>query len=165
MEHFVAQNLFEDRARGRIVVDEASIDFEPAGGGFFSDVKKREQPMVGFPFDAQVVEAVAAGKRIAVEERRSRGAHAQQRCAALAKQDSVMKLVNGVFEVQTPKQGVTCQLGRAENVATSVGLDVCESQKLPDPPIEISPHPLVNWSKQRVERRRHRWPVLCLSKW
>ena len=62
VEHFVAQDLFEDRARRRIVVDDIAIDRETAGRRLLRHVQEREQTMVGFSFDGQVVEPVAAGK-------------------------------------------------------------------------------------------------------
>ena len=65
VEHFVAENLLEDRARRRIVVDDVAIDRETAGGRLLGHVQEREQPMVGLAFDAQIVEAVAAGQRVA----------------------------------------------------------------------------------------------------
>ena len=52
VEHFVAEDLFEDRARRRIVVDDLAIDREAAGGGFFGDVQEGEQAMVGLAVDA-----------------------------------------------------------------------------------------------------------------
>ena len=70
VEHFIAEDLFEDRARRRIVVDDIAIDREAAGGRFFRHMQEREQPMIGLAFDGQIVEAVAAGKRARVEQRR-----------------------------------------------------------------------------------------------
>ena len=74
MEDFVAQDLLEDRARRRVVVDALPIDRKAAGRSFFRDVQEREQPWIGLVFDDEVVEPMSAGQRVAVEKRpRARG--------------------------------------------------------------------------------------------
>ena len=60
VEHFIAEDLFEDRARRRIVVDDIAINREAAGRRFLCHVQEREQAMVGLAFDGQIVEPVAA---------------------------------------------------------------------------------------------------------
>ena len=69
VEDFIMQDLFENGARLRVVVDELPIDREAAGGGFFRHVQEGEQTMVGLVLDRQVVQPVAAGKGSPVEER------------------------------------------------------------------------------------------------
>jgi hypothetical protein len=73
VKHFVAQDLFEDRARRRIVIDDITIDREAAGGGLFCHVQEGEQAMVRLALDAQVIKPVAAGQRARVEEDLARG--------------------------------------------------------------------------------------------
>ncbi len=70
MEHFVAKDLLEDRARRRIVADNVAINRETARGRLLRDMQEGEQAMVGLAFDRQVVETVAAGERAGVEQRR-----------------------------------------------------------------------------------------------
>src|SRR5262245_29991856 len=111
MKDFVAENLFEDRARRRIVVHETAVDLKPSGGRLLGDMEKCEQAMIGLAFDAKIVEPVATRKRVAVEERRRTGrAHAQQRGAPLAKQHAVMELVDRMFEIESAKQRIGREL-------------------------------------------------------
>ena len=70
MKDFVSQDLLEDRPRLRIVVDQLAIDRETAGGRFLRHVEEREQTVVGLAIDPEVVEAVTARQRIAVEQDR-----------------------------------------------------------------------------------------------
>ena len=73
VKHFVTQDLFEYRARLRIVVYERAIDREAAGSGFLRDVEEREQRAIGLAVDAQVIETVAAGQWLPLKRtRRSR---------------------------------------------------------------------------------------------
>ena len=67
MEDFVAKDLLENRAGFRVVADDLAVDREASGGGFLGDVQEREQPVIGLAFDPEVVEAVAARQRVAVE--------------------------------------------------------------------------------------------------
>ncbi len=151
MEHFVAKNFLEDLLRRRIIVHELAVDGKPAGCRLFRDVKECKEPVVGLAFDAQVVEAVAAGKRVAVEDRRgARRTDTQHGRAALAKEVAVAELVNRVLQIQTPQQRVRRQLGRAQDVAAAVRLDFGEGQKLPYASIEIAPDPLVYRLEQCV---------------
>jgi hypothetical protein len=154
VEHFIAEDLFEDRARRRIVVDDLAINRETAGGSFFRNVQKGEQTMVGFSFDGEVVEPVPAGQWTRIEQRSgTRRSQLKESGAALAEQIGVAKLVNGVLEVQSAKERIRRQLGGAEDIAAAVALDLCEGYELADPAIEISPHPPVDRTQYPVERR------------
>ena len=64
MEDFIAQDLFENRARLRIVIHELAVDRETAGGGFLRDVQEGEQTMVGLVLDLEVVQPVPAGSGV-----------------------------------------------------------------------------------------------------
>ena len=70
MEDFIAQDLFEDGARLRVVIHELPVDRKTAGGGFFRHMQEGEQTMVGLVLDRQVVQPMPAGKGSPVEERR-----------------------------------------------------------------------------------------------
>ena len=61
MKYFVAENLFEDRTRVRVIVHELAIDRKPSGRGFLRHVQEGEEAMIRLAVDAKVVEAVAAG--------------------------------------------------------------------------------------------------------
>jgi len=65
-----------------------------------------------------------------------------------------MQFVDRVLEVEPAQQGIGSDFGRAQDVAAAIGFDIPENQELPDTPIVIAPHPLVEWSKQSVQRRR-----------
>ena len=85
VEDLVSQDRFENRPRLRIVVDQLAIDLEPPGRRFLGDVQEREQAVIRLPFDAEIVEAVAAGQRVATEQHPTRvPSAAQQRRAAFA---------------------------------------------------------------------------------
>src|SRR3954466_14223441 len=67
VEDFIAQDRLEDRAGLGIVIDHLSVDLEPAGRRFLSDVEEGEQAVIRLPFDVEIVEAVAPWQRIAAE--------------------------------------------------------------------------------------------------
>jgi hypothetical protein len=100
VKHFVAQDLFEDGARRRIVVDDVSINRKPSGGRLLGDVQKSEERFVGLVFNTQIVDAVIH-RRQPAGRRRRRSPRSQQRGAALAEQVSVMQLIYRVREVKT----------------------------------------------------------------
>ena len=62
MELLVMQNLFEDRARGRIAFDCIAIDGESRRRIFFGDMQKREHRFIALLVDAQIVETMS-GRR------------------------------------------------------------------------------------------------------
>ena len=74
MEDFIAHDVFENRPRRRIVVDDLAIECEAAGGGLFGDMEKGEEAIVGLIPDGQILEAVPAGQRIAGRSPRLRRA-------------------------------------------------------------------------------------------
>ena len=120
VEHFVAQDLFEDRAGGRIVVHDLLVNREAAGGRFLRDMEEREQPIVGLVGDAEIVEAVAARKRRRIEQRSAlQRARAEERGAALAKQNAVMQFVDRVLQIEPPQEWVGRDLRRAKNIAAA----------------------------------------------
>ena len=122
-----------------------AVDREAAGGGFLGDMQEREQPMVGLAVDAQIVEAVAAGQRVAVEQTPwCAPARAQQGRAALAEQIGVAQLVDRVLEIEPAQQRIGRDFGGAEDVASAVGLDVGKRQQLAHAAIEIAPDPPMN---------------------
>ena len=117
--------------------------------------------MIGLAFDAQVVESVAAGKRAAVEQRRSNASARSWRRAAprSTEQIAVAQLVDRVFEVEPPQQRVWGDLGRAQDVAAAVGFHLGEREQLAHAPVEIAPHPPVNRPHHPVQiRGSHRAP-------
>ena len=63
VEDLVAQNLFENRAGCRVVIDAVAIDRESAGGGFLRNVEKGEESWIGLVLDLQVIQPVAARQR------------------------------------------------------------------------------------------------------
>ena len=143
MEHFVAQDLLEDRARLRIVVHQLAIDREAAGGRLFGDVQEREQPMIRLVLDAQIVEAVAARQRVAVEEQASAGAapRAKERGAAFAEQIAVVQLVDRVLEIEPAQQRIGRDLGGAQDVAAAVGFDFARTSAACAPADRDRPRP------------------------
>jgi len=156
MEHFVAQDLLEDRTRRGIVVHELAVDREAACRRFLGDVEEREQPVIGLAFDAEIVKAMAARERVAVEaSRRSCRALPEQRRAALAEQMTVVQLVDRMFQVQPPQERVRCELGSPQDVASAVGFDLSKRQQFAYTAVEIAPDPLVHRSKEPVHRRQH----------
>ena len=88
-------------------------------------MQEREQPVIGFAFDPQIVEAVPARQRVAVEQRRgSSRADPEQRRAALAEQDAVVEFVDRVLQVQAAQQRIGREFRRAQDVAAAVGFDL-----------------------------------------
>src|SRR3954465_11120941 len=83
----------------------------------------------------------------------------EQCLTTLAEQHAGMQFVDRVLEVEPAQQWIGSDFARAQDVATAVGFHVSENQQLPDTPIVITPHPLVQRSKQSIQRRwssRHR---------
>jgi hypothetical protein len=162
VKYFVAQNLFEDGAGLRIVVDELAVDRESAGSGFLGDVQKRQESMIGFAVDAEIVETVTTWQWIPSEYGASRGSPCPpERRAPIAKEITVMELVDSVLEVQPAKQRIGRDLRGTQDVASAVGFDVGEGQKLSHLAIGIGPDPLVDWPHHPIDRRaadhpRHR---------
>ena len=110
MKHFISQDFLEDRSSRRIVPHDFAIDGEAARRRLFGDMQKREQSIIRFAVDTQVVEAVPAGQRRRVEEAaRARRARAQQRGASTTKKIRVVQLVDGMREIQTTQQRIGCQ--------------------------------------------------------
>jgi len=69
VEYLVAQNFFEDRARRRIVSDNVPIDGEAVRRCLFRQMQKREERLVRFVVNVQVINAVTvrrnpAGRRV-----------------------------------------------------------------------------------------------------
>ena len=109
--------------------------------------------MIGFAVDAQIVQAVAAGQRVAGQQGRApRAARAQERGPARAKQIAVAQLVDRVLEVQAPQQRIGRHLRGADDVAAAVGLDLREREQLAQAPVGIGPHPSVNGPHDPIER-------------
>src|SRR5262245_64116903 len=63
------------------------------------------------------------------------------------------QLVDGVDEVEPAQQRIRCDLCRAEDVATAVGLGLPESDELVDAPLGITPDPAVNWGEHPIKPR------------
>jgi hypothetical protein len=72
--------------------------------------------------------------------------------AAPTKEIAVMQLVDGVLEVETTQQRVRRQLGRPQNVTSTIGFDFPECEQLAHAPVEIAPHPSVNRAEDPIER-------------
>jgi len=154
VEDFIAQDPLEDRERLRIVVHQLAIDLEPAGGRFLGDVQEGEQAVVGLPLDAEIVEAVTTGQRIAVEQAGAvRSALAQQCRTAAAKEIAVVQFVDRVFEVEAAQQRIRRDLRGAHNVAAAVGFDVREGEQFSQAAIAVAPDPAVHGTHQAVDAR------------
>jgi hypothetical protein len=154
VEDFVSEDLLENRAGVGIVVDEFPIDREPSGGGLFRDVQERQQPMIGLAVDGEIVEAVSAGQRGAVEEAPwFRPARTQQRGAALAEHHAVAQFVDRVLEIQTAQERIGREFGGADDVASAVGFDISEHQQLANATVHVAPHPLMDGAHQLINRR------------
>jgi len=102
-----------------------------------------------------IVESIAArqgisGKESALAQRPL----PEQRFTTVAEQHAVMQFVDRVLEVEPAQQWIGGDFRRTQDVATAVGFDVPEDQQLPDTPIVIAPHPLVQRSEQPVQRPR-----------
>src|SRR5438876_1185857 len=63
------------------------------------------------------------------------------------------KLVDRVFEVQPAQERVRRDFGRAQDVASAVGLYLGEHEQLANAPIEIGPHPPVHGPHHFIEIR------------
>ena len=154
MEHFITQDLFEDRTRRRVVVHDLPIDRESAGSGFLRHVEKREQPAIGLAVDAQVFESVTAGQRASIEQARAAsGARPQQRCAALSEQIAMAQFVDGVLQVQPSQQRIGRGFGGPQNIASAIGLDLGEGQELAHAAIEVAPDPAMHRPEHPIYRR------------
>ena len=152
VKHFIAQDFFEHRARGGIVVHDVAIDREPARRGFLGHVQEREQTMVGLSIDAQVVESVTAGKRVRVEPRRdTRRSRVKEGGAALAEQIGVVQFVDRVREIEPAQQGIGSDFSSSEDVAATVALDFSEGDQFPYTPIEIAPDPPMDRPQNPVD--------------
>ena len=152
MKHFVAQDLFEDRARRGIVIDDITIDREAARGGLFCHVQEGEQAMIRLAFDAQVVEPVATGQGARIETDLARRSRPQKVGAALTEQITVMQLVDCVSEIEAAQEGVRRNLRGAQDVASAIRLNFGEGQQLADAPVEVPPYPFVYRAQDSIER-------------
>ena len=102
----------------------------------------------------QIVEAVAAGQRARVEQRRrTRRARAEERGAALTEQIAVVQLVDRVLEIEPAQERIRRDLGGAQDVASAVAFDLGEGEQLAHAPVEIAPDPSVNRPQHPVEPR------------
>jgi hypothetical protein len=154
VEHFIAEDLFEDGARRRIVIHDIAINRETAGGSFFCHVQEGEQAMVGFSFDGQVVEAVTAGKGARVEQPLgTRGAQLKEGGAALTEQIGMAQLVDGVFQVQSAQERVRGDFRGAQDIASATAFNFGEREQLAHTPVKIAPHPPVNRPQYPIDTR------------
>ena len=109
--------------------------------------------MIGFAVDAEVVEAVAAGQRIATEEERAPCAPlSKERRSPLAEQIAVAQLVDRVLQIEPAQQRIGRHFGGAKDVAPAVGLDFREREQLPQTAIGIGPHPSMKGPHDPIER-------------
>jgi hypothetical protein len=154
VEDFVAQDLLEDCARGRIVVHDVPIDLEPAGSGLFRDVQEGEQPMVRLAVDLEVVQPVAAGEWRSAEQAVGPGGKRLEECrAALAEHVAVAELIDRVLEIQSSQKRIGGDFGCPEDIASAVGFHFGEREELSDSPVQIAPHPPVHGSHHPVQIR------------
>ena len=159
VEDFVAQDLLEDRPRLRVVVDQLAIDREAAGGGLLRDVQEREQAMVRLALDAQIVEAVAAGQRRAVEKT-SFAVAARVRSSAAPRSRNrspwcSSSIACSRYSRRSSGSGVTSaarRMSRPPSVSTSR-----ERQQLAHAPIGIAPHPAVDGPSSRSSTPSNDW--------
>ena len=124
-------------------------------------MQEGEQTMVGFSFDGQVVEPVAAGKGARVEQRLGTSrARLEEGGAALTEQIRVAQLVNRMFQVQPAQERVWGDFRSAQDIAPTIAFNLGECDQLAHTPIEIAPHPPVNRPQHPVHARslskRHR---------
>src|SRR5438105_644260 len=61
-----------------------------------------------------------------------------------------------MLEIEPTQQWIRRYFGRAKNIASAVGFDVGKRQELPQPTIDVAPHPSVDWTHQPVQRRTTR---------
>src|SRR5712692_12082136 len=106
MKHLVAQDFLEDRARPYIVFQHIAIDGETVGSGFFRQMKKSKESLIGFFAHADVVDAVPAGcQPVSLNAGiRAGSERAQNLVAASTEHYTVTVLVDGVFQIKAAKE-------------------------------------------------------------
>ena len=110
--------------------------------------------MIGFAVDAEIVEAVAAGKRVSVGQNPAMVLpRPKEGEAALTKQIAVMQLVDRMLEIEPPQQRIRGHFGGAQDIASAVGFYFGEREQLAQAPVGVAPHPSMNRPHDPVERR------------
>jgi len=159
VEDFVAQNLVEDRARLRIVVDDLAIDSEASGCGLFRDVQKREQPLVRFVRHAEVIETMAAREHVAGRAATvPRAMRAEQRGAALAEEIGVMQFIDGVRQVEASQQRIGRHLRRPQDVVPAVAFDFRKCEQFTYAAIRVAPDPAMERAQRAIDVPTERKP-------
>ena len=158
VKHFVPQDLLEDRARLRIVVDQLAVDRKSAGGGFLRHVQERQQSMIRFAVDAKIVEAMTAWQRIAVEQHADAWclwrAPAPRRVVETDRRDAARRSRARDRGAAAADPGVTSaarRISRPPSVSTSAKV-----MQLSQPAIDVAPDPPMDRTHHPVERRAAR---------
>src|SRR5258706_2295033 len=146
MKHLVAQDFLEDRARRYIVFQHIAVDGETVGSGFFRQMKKSKQSLIGFFVHAQVVDAVPAGcEPVSLKAGiRAGSERAQNLVAPSTEHYTVTVLVDGVLQIKPAKERIRRHLGCPHQVATAVGFGLAEAQQFVRASLRVAPDPAMN---------------------
>jgi hypothetical protein len=153
MEYFIAQNLLEYGLRPEIVFDNFTIDRETSGGGLFRQVQECEQRLVGFVFNAEIVQAMTRGRKPACRRApgRMRRPRTKQSGGALAEQIPMVEFIDRVGQIQPAQQRILGDLGGAQNVTAATGFDFGEGEQLAHTPARVAPNPPVNRPQHPID--------------